>query len=158
MLEGDGTGQNPAIQFRQDHMHGKIRRVEAAHVIGPGIAPRGCHDDLEHRHAKPVEQAFAMLICLAGKGRCRDDGHRLQRRQRVFQKPYRLTILQATDENRQRGKATVLQGLEQRIDGRGIGCQKHGTVKENGQPWSFGRKRGERLSKIDHAKAWDIEA
>ncbi|MNY00501.1 hypothetical protein D3C86_1329970 [compost metagenome] len=157
LFERDRTGKNPAIQFRQNDMHGKIGGIETARIFRPAVPSRRRHHYLKHRHAEPVEQCFTLVIRLAGEGGGGNDGGGFEIWQHRFEETDRLAILQAADKNRQGCKTALRERFEERIHRCSICRQKHGAVKEDRQKGRTGGKTLANFRPIHDAPAGSVE-
>ena len=77
-LEGDDAGKHAAVELRQHDMHRQVGGAKPTRAVGPGGAPGGGDDSLQHRHAGLVERRRLIGARGGGEGRGGDDQRRLK--------------------------------------------------------------------------------
>ena len=157
-LEGKYAGKNSSVQFRQDHVHGKIRRIETATALRPAGLPGGCDNDLEDRHAGVIEDGLAAFVSAACKCRGRQDGRRFDLPQCLSDEAERLCVLQSGDKDRNRNEATVFQSAEKCVDRCRVVGKQHRAVEEDRQARCRSGGPIQQIFQFDNAMAGSIKA
>ena len=146
-LERHGAADDPAVDFRQRHVHGDVPGAEAAGAVPPVVFVAAGKDDLQDHRARPVLVAGNV----ERRRRALDAGHRdgepggveddVGRRvpQQFLQGRRRQRIPEAGDENRQRIESLFRQSVDQGVDDLQVSALNQGPVEHQR------RDRGARL-------------
>jgi len=67
-LEGDGAGENAAVDFRQHDIHGEIGAIGAARGGLPRVMRGGGERDLQHGRIGEIEHGAGVASCGKGGG------------------------------------------------------------------------------------------
>ena len=129
-LEGDGAGQQPAVELGQDDVHGEVGGREAALRVFPGRARAARQHDLQHRHIGVVEHRRVVL----GHGRERrgvEDDRGLVRRDQRLQLGLGQRVFQAVHRDGERRQALAIERFHQRGDRRGVGRHQVGAIEDD---------------------------
>ena len=86
----------------------------------------------EDRNAGAIEQCFRTRLCAGREGGGGDDCGRFQPGEAVIDECQRGRVLEAGNEDRDRGHAALSDRVGQGIDGRDIGGKQHRTIEQNG--------------------------
>ena len=155
ILEGERADEHAAVDLRQHHMHGEIRRAKPARALDPAVAFGGGDDRLQHRSVGRIERR---CFAFAGSGeRRRGDDHRgLEARQPLGKRCARVLVLQARDEERRRRKPALGERGAQRIDRCDIGRKQHRAIEEDRHDRLAAGERRFQVFECNDALAWQI--
>ncbi len=138
-LEGDGAGEDPAIDLGERHVHRQIAGREAACALAPGGLAAARKHQLQDRAARLVERRRAALTG-AGDGKAgRVQDHRGRRLGEQLAHQWRRNrVLQAGGEDRQRIETGAIERFDQGVDRREIARLNQGAVEHQGGRGSAG--------------------
>ena len=129
-LEGDGAGQQPAVELGQHDVHGEIGGRQAALGLRPGCARAAGQHDLQHRRIGIVEHRRVVL----GHGRkgCGvEDDRRLMGCDQRFQLGPGQRVLEAVHRDGKRRQPLAIERLHQRRDRRGVRRHQIGAIEDD---------------------------
>ena len=149
VLEGDGAGQDAAVDFRQGDIHGDVAGGQASGPVAPALVVAAGEDGLQDRAIGAVEGCAAARF--AGVRQCetgpvQDHGRRCGGDHRLdgFR---RDRVLQAGGENRQGVESVAVERVDQRVYYAGIRGLYEGAVEHQrrGRPILRPGKIGDRV-------------
>ncbi len=164
-LEADGAGQDPAIDFRQRHVHGDIARRQAAVSVLPRDLGAGRKHDLDHRPAERVEDGRFTVPTPGSRVRGRDGeacGVQDEIRRGSAEYPCERrggnAVLERGDEDRQRVESAHPQRGNEPVHGLQPRALHERSVEDHGHHRGAGGPvSGDRIG-IGHRRARPVIA
>ena len=129
-LEGDGAGQQAAVEFRQDDVHGEIGRRQPARRCGPGLLRTARQHDLKHRHVGTIEHC-RVVGAHRRESRGVEDDRRLARCDQPRESGLDGGILEAADRYSDGGEALGVERFHQSGDRRDVGRHQVGAIEDD---------------------------
>ena len=129
-LERNGGRQQPAVQFRQHHLHRQIGLRQPAEPGPPGLDAADRQHQLQHRNPGGIQRRSARVPARREPRGIQDHG-RAQAAQQVLHESGRRRVLQAADMHRPNRQPALGQRRRQRIHRRQVAGQQMGAIEHD---------------------------